>query len=211
MGRGTNPDSHKPARRSRKWIAAAAIVLVLLAAAALWCRWVYGQIEWYASRDQAAPADAICVFGAAEYDGRPSPVFRTRLDHALELYRRGLAPLIITLGGPGGDEFTEGSVGRTYLESRGVPEENIIAETESTDTEESARRVAVIARANDLQRLIIVSDGSHLFRIHAISSADGLDVLTSPRPEPESEQGNMQFQRLAHEIISYTLWRLHLH
>jgi|SRR6185437_10411395 len=211
MGRETNPDSHNPARRNRKWIAAAAIVLVLLAAVALWCRWVYGQIEWYASRDQAAPADAICVFGAAEYDGRPSPVFRTRLDHALELYRRGLAPLIITLGGPGGDEFTEGSVGRTYLESRGVPEENIIAETESTDTEESARRVAVIARANDLQRLIIVSDGSHLFRIHAISSADGLDVLTSPRPEPESEQGNMQFQRLAHEIVSYTLWRLHLH
>lgn len=211
MGWGTNPDSQNPARCSRKWIAAAAIVLVLAAVAAMWSRWVYGQIEWYAARDQAAPADAICVFGAAEYDGRPSPVFRARLDHALELYRRGLAPLIITLGGPGGDEFTEGSVGRSYLESRGVPEENIIAETESTDTEESARRVAVIARANDLQRLIIVSDGSHLFRIHAISSADGLDVLTSPRPEPESEQGNMQFQRLAHEIVSYTLWRLHLH
>jgi uncharacterized SAM-binding protein YcdF (DUF218 family) len=211
MGWGTNPDSQKPARRSRKWIVATAIVLALAAVAALWCRWVYGQIEWYATRDQAASADAICVFGAAEYDGRPSPVFRARLDHALQLYRRGLAPLIITLGGPGGDEFTEGSVGRTYLESRGVPEENIIAETESTDTEESARRVAVIARANDLQRLIIVSDGTHLFRIHAISSADGLDVLTSPRPEPESGQGNMQFQRLAHEIVSYTLWRLHLH
>jgi uncharacterized SAM-binding protein YcdF (DUF218 family) len=211
MGRGTNPDSHNPVRRSRTWIATAIIVLVLVAAAAMWCRWVYGQIEWYAARDQAAPADAICVFGAAEYDGRPSPVFRARLDHALELYRRGLAPLIITLGGPGGDEFTEGSVGRTYLESRGVPEQDIIAETESTDTEESARRVAVIARANNLQRLIIVSDGTHLFRIHAISSADGLDVLTSPRPEPELQPGNMQFQRLAHEIISYTLWRLHLH
>ncbi len=211
MGWGKDPDRHNSDRRSRKWIAALVIVLVLVAAAALWCRWVYGQIEWYAARDQAAPADAICVFGAAEYDGRPSPVFRARLDHALQLYRRGLAPLIITLGGPGGDQFTEGSVGRSYLESRGVPEENIIAETESTDTEESTRRVAVIARANQLRRLIIVSDGTHLFRIHAIASADGLDVLTSPRPEPEFEQGNMQFQRLAHEILSYTAWRLHLH
>ncbi len=206
MGRWKKTDG-----RGRKRIAAATIALVLAGVAALWCRWVYGQIEWYAAHDQAAPADAICVFGAAEYDGRPSPVFRARLDHALELYRRGLAPLIITLGGPGGDEFTEGSVGRSYLESRGVPEQDIIAETESTDTEESARRVAVIARANQLQRLIIVSDGTHLFRIHAIAAADGLDVLTSPRPEPESKPGSMQFQRLAHEILSYTAWRLHLH
>lgn len=211
MGRGTNPNHRSPTRRSRIGFAAAAIVLVLAAVVALWCRWVYGQIEWYAARDQAAPADAICVFGAAEYDGRPSPVFRARLDHGLELYRRGLAPLIITLGGPGGDEFTEGSVGQSYLESRGVPEQDIIAETESTDTEESARRVAVIARANELQRLIIVSDGTHLFRIHAISSADGLDVLTSPRPEPPAEDRGLEFKRLAHEIISYSLWRLHLH
>ncbi len=69
----------------------------------LWCRWVYVQIESYAHQDQAAPADAIGVLGAAEYDGRPSPVYRARLDHALELYHRGIAPLIITLGGPGGD------------------------------------------------------------------------------------------------------------
>lgn len=184
---------------------------VLVAVAGVWCRWVYLQIERIAGQDQAAPADAICVFGAAEYDGRPSPVFRARLDHALELYRRGLAPLLITLGGPGGDEYTEGLVGARYLESRGVPEEDIIAETESRNTEESARRVAVIARVNGFRRLVIVSDGTHLFRIHAICAADGLNVLTSPRPEPATMDSSLHTQRIAHEILSYTLWRLHLH
>ena len=192
-----------------------AVVLVLfLAFAAIsagWCHWVYLQIEHYANLDQAAPSDAICVFGAAEYDGRPSPVFRARLDHALELYHRNIAPLIITLGGAGGDAYSEGSVGREYLMSKGVPEQAIIAETESRNTEESARRIAVIARANGFRRLVIVSDGTHLFRIHAICAADGLDVLTSPRPRPAVEDSTLEFERYVHEILSYTLWRLGLH
>jgi uncharacterized SAM-binding protein YcdF (DUF218 family) len=190
-------------------VAFCAVILCLLAAA--WCRWVYAQIELYAGQDQAASADAICVFGAAEYDGRPSPVFRARLDHALELYRRGMAPLVITLGGPGGDEYTEGLVGQRYLVSRGVPEEDIIAETQSTNTEESARRVAVIARANGFHRLVIVSDGTHLFRIHSICTAEGLNVLTSPRVQPAVEDFSLRAQRITHEILSYTLWRMHLH
>ena len=188
-----------------------ALFVAFVAVSAVWCRWVYVQIEWYANRDQAAPADAIGVFGAAEYDGRPSPVFRARLDHALELYHRGIAPLIITLGGEGGDQFSEGSVGRDYLMSQGVPENAIIAETESRNTEESARRIAVIARANGLRRLVIVSDGTHLFRIHAVCAADGLDVLTSPRPRPAVEDKTLEFERYVHEILSYTLWRLGLH
>jgi uncharacterized SAM-binding protein YcdF (DUF218 family) len=206
MGIGTNP-------MRRRWGlgAAGVLIVVLLAGSAAWCHWVYRQIESYADQDQAAPSDAICVFGAAEYDGRPSPVYRARLDHALELYRLGLAPLIITLGGPGGDDFTEGSVGREYLESKGVPEQDIIAETESRNTEESARRVAVIARTNGLRRLVIVSDGTHLFRIHAICAAEGLDVLTSPRSRPAVDDPTLDVERLAHEIISYTAWRLHLH
>ena len=187
------------------------VLLAILAVAGLWCRWVYEQIESYASQDQAAPADAIAVFGAAEYDGKPSPVFRARLDHALSLYHRNIAPLIVTLGGNGGDQYSEGGVGEDYLESRGVPEEAIIAETESRTTEDSARRIAVIARANNLKRLVIVSDGTHLFRIHAICAADGLDVLTSPRPKAGAESDSQAFERLAHEILSYTLWRMDLH
>jgi uncharacterized SAM-binding protein YcdF (DUF218 family) len=192
----------------------ALLLLLFLAFAlvsAVWCHSVYAQIQYYANLDQAAPADAIAVFGAAEYDGRPSPVFRARLDHALELYHRNIAPLIITLGGEGGDEFSEGSVGREYLMSKGVPEQAIIAETESRNTEESARRVAVIAHANGLRKLVIVSDGTHLFRIHAVCAADGLDVLTSPRPRPAVEGRTLEAERLAHEILSYTLWRMGLH
>lgn len=203
----------RQSRSKRRPLRAAllALLFAFVVAGAVWCRSVYVQIERYAGQDQAAPADAIGVFGAAEYDGRPSPVFRARLDHALDLYHRGIAPLIITLGGGGGDEFSEGSVGREYLMSQGVQEQNIIAETESRNTEESARRIAVIARANGLRRLVIVSDGTHLFRIHAICAADGLDVLTSPRPRPAVEDKTLETERLAHEILSYTLWRMGLH
>jgi uncharacterized SAM-binding protein YcdF (DUF218 family) len=203
-----------PRVQKRSWLAPLVVLLFFLGLAAGvlgWCRWVYEQIEIYANQDQAAPSDAIAVLGAAEYDGRPSPVFHARLDHALELYHRGIAPIIITLGGPGGDQFTEGGVGREYLMAKGVPEEAIIAETESRNTEDSARRIAVIARANGLRRLVIVSDGTHLFRIHEICAADGLNVLTSPRPRVPVEGGSQDFDRISHEILSYTLWRLNLH
>jgi uncharacterized SAM-binding protein YcdF (DUF218 family) len=198
-------------RNNRTGFAVAIVLAALLVSIFAWSDWVYSQIESYAAQDQAAPADAIVVFGAAEYDGRPSPVYRARLDHALVLYRKGIAPLLITLGGDGGDRFSEGLVGLTYLHGAGVPEDAMIAETESRNTEESARRVAVIARTNGLQRLVIVSDGTHLFRIHAICAADGLDVLTSPRPRVQVEGGSGDFERIAHEIASYTLWRMHLH
>ena len=202
----------KPQKR-RKWILRTALVVVLAVVVGVvgWCRWVYVQIETYAGQDQAALSDAIGVFGAAEYDGRPSPVYRARLDHALVLYQRGIAPFIITLGGAGGDDYSEGAVGREYLMAMGVPEGAIIAETQSRNTEESVRRIAVIARANGLRRLVIVSDGTHLFRIHEICAADGLDVLTSPRPRVAVAGGSQEAERIEHEILSYTLWRLDLH
>jgi len=211
MGRGQKSKRRKSKKRNAIFSLVVFSFLILLLAALCWSRWVYAQIEWYANQDQAAPSDAIVVFGAAEYDGKPSPVFRARLDHALSLYQRGIAPLIVTLGGNGGDQYSEGGVGEDYLESKGVPEEAIIAETESRTTEDSARRVAVIARANGLRRLVIVSDGTHLFRIHAICAADGLDVLTSPRPRVAVEGGSQEMARIWHEIVSYTLWRLELH
>jgi uncharacterized SAM-binding protein YcdF (DUF218 family) len=198
-------------RQNWKLRAALFFILLLVVGIFLWSRWVYVQIESYAGEDQAATADAIGVLGAAEYDGRPSPVYRARLDHALELYHRGIAPLIITLGGPGGDQYTEGMVGAEYLMSRGVPEQDIIAETESRNTEESAERIAVIARTNGLHRIVVVSDDTHMFRIHEILTAEGLDVLTSPRARPAVIDKSLEFERIAHEILSYTGWRMHLH
>jgi uncharacterized SAM-binding protein YcdF (DUF218 family) len=211
MKRGANAKPRGQKGRSVALWALFVLFLIAVGVGAGWSRWVYWQIESYAAQDQAAPSDAIGVFGAAEYDGKPSPVFRARLDHALVLYRRGIAPLIITLGGNGGDQFSEGGVGQDYLKGQGVPEEAIIAETVSRNTEDSARRIAVIARANGLRRLVIVSDGTHMFRIHAICAADGLDVLTSPRPRVEVEGGSGDWERIAHEILTYSLWRLHLH
>ena len=205
----TFPASINP--RSRMLQGVLALLLVAAIAAAGWCRWVYVQIESYANQDQAVPSDAICVFGAAEYDGRPSPVYRARLDRAFQLYRRGIAPLIITLGGDGGDAYSEGGVGRQYLIGKGVPEQEIIAETQSRNTEESAKRISVIARTNGLRRLVIVSDGTHLFRIHEICAAEGLNVLTSPRPVVPVEGGVSEFDRILHETLSYTAWRLHIH
>ena len=199
-------------QQRRKWVlATATILIVTLAAGAVWCDWVYRQIEHYANIDQEAPADAIAVLGAAEYDGRPSPVYRARLDHALNLYQHDIAPLIITLGGPGGDQYSEGGVGREYLMSMGVPEQRIIAETHSHDTEEAVRSLVVIARANRLRRLVIVSDGTHLFRIHELCAAAGLHVLTSPRRRLEVAGGSSHDAHIVHEILSYTAWRLHLH
>ena len=93
--------------------------------------------------DEQHAADAIVVFGAAEYAGHPSPVYRARLDHAYELFERGLAPVIITTGGAGKDpRYSEGQVGRDYLEGRGVSDVNLIAETQGDNTDESTRRVA---------------------------------------------------------------------
>src|SRR6185436_1553986 len=97
------------------------------------------------ARDEAHAADVILVLGAAEYRGRPSPVLRARLDHALELYKHGLSPRIMTTGGAGGDPiFTEGGVGRSYLMSRGVPTESIVVEAESESTVESTAMAAEI-------------------------------------------------------------------
>jgi len=185
--------------------------VVLLTLGGVWCWWVAAQIRHFANTDQAQAGDAIVVFGAAEYVGKPSPVYKARLDHAKNLYAHGIAPLIITLGGPGGDGYTEGGVGREYLMGTGIPESALIAETHSRSTSESATRLAVIARANNLRRLVIVSDAMHLFRIHAICAADGLDVYTSPRPRVANTEDKLpESDPIYHEILTYTLWRLRL-
>lgn len=186
------------------------LLFFMIAAGLGWCFWVYTQVESFAEEDQAAPSDAIAVFGAAEYDGKPSPVYRARLDHAAALFNRGIAPLVITLGGDGGDQFSEGGVGRQYLMGTGIPESAIIAETKSRSTAEAAHRLTVIARANGLNRLVVVSDGTHLFRIHALCAADGLNVLTSPRARVMVEGNSSEIEPIVHEILSYTAWRLHV-
>jgi uncharacterized SAM-binding protein YcdF (DUF218 family) len=185
--------------------------LVLLVAL-VWCGWLYFQIKTVADEDQARPADAIAVFGAAEYSGRPSPVLHARLDHVVELYRRQIAPLVITLGG-GTDKdsgLTEGGVGRDYLLANGIPFDQIVVESRSVDTEQQVTRLAEIAQARNLHHIVVVSDGTHLFRIRKLCEDAGLDVYTSPRRSVGHIDDVDLAQRYLHEMLSYTSLRLHL-
>jgi uncharacterized SAM-binding protein YcdF (DUF218 family) len=210
QGGPEGPVAAGQARRTRRRPVLLWVLLGITAAAVLWCAWVYLRIARYADTDEARPADAIAVFGAAEYDGRPSPVLRARLGQALLLYRKGLAPLIITLGGSGDPDYSEGGVGLNYLVAQGVPESQIIAETQSRSTNESARRLAAIAEENNIHSIIAVSDGTHLFRIHQLCERYGLRVYTSPRPVGRPIGRYRQARRILHEIASYTGWKLGL-
>ena len=202
-----NPDRR---RSSSHWLRN--LFLLCLLAVLGWSFWIYRQIDAVAHVDEAQPADAIAVFGAAEYSGHPSPVLHARLDHAVELYRKQIAPLVITLGG-GSDRDsgnTEGGVGRDYLLAKGIPFGNIIAETHSIDTEQQVHRLAAIARENNLRHIVVVSDATHLFRIRELCRDAGLDVYTSPRPALGHIDNYDLAMRYFHEILSYTSLRLHI-
>jgi uncharacterized SAM-binding protein YcdF (DUF218 family) len=189
------------------------LIGLLLAIAIGWFGWVYAQIVTTANVDDAQPADAIAVFGAAEYAGRPSPVLHARLDKAVSLYNRGMAPVIVTLGG-GSDKDsgnTEGGVGRDYLLANGVPFDRIIAETKSIDTEQQVARLATIAAREHFQHIIVVSDGTHLFRIELLCRRAGLSVYTSPRALLGHIDDVDAAERVTHEMLSYTALRFNLH
>jgi uncharacterized SAM-binding protein YcdF (DUF218 family) len=179
----------------------AAFSAVLLATA-----WISIQIERQAMRDEAQPADLILVLGAAEYRGRPSPVLKARLDHALVLYRKGLAPRIMTTGGAGGDPvFTEGDVGRDYLTSQDVPPEAIVVEREGSSTVASTALAGEIMRRMGMHSVIVVSDGYHIYRVKKMLEGRGLTVYGSPRPE----RGRQSFAyrwNYARQALGYLLW-----
>jgi len=163
-----------------------------------------------AGKQEVQPADAIVVFGAAEYAGRPSPVWRARLDHAFALYQRGVAPVIITTGGAAADpHYSEGGVGRDYLMHRGVPERSLIAEMQGRDTSESAERVAVIMRANQLRSCVAVSDAYHVFRIRKLLEHEGIGpVYTAPRLDTRPHSLLQRAGSALRESVSYLLWRI---
>ena len=156
------------------------------------------------------PADAIVVFGAAEYAGHPSPVLRARLDHAFDLFSRGIAPVVITTGGAASDpSFSEGGVGRDYLKHRGIPERNLIAETQGSDTAQSAVRVAVIMRANGLHSCVAVSDAYHVFRIKRLLEHEGVGpVYVAPRPDSRPHGVVQRAYAVMREASSYLLWKM---
>jgi uncharacterized SAM-binding protein YcdF (DUF218 family) len=162
-----------------------------------------------ASLQQVQPADAIIVFGAAEYAGRPSPVYRARLDHAFDLFQKGVAPVVIVTGGAGDDPtFTEGGVGHDYLMRRGIPESELVAETQGADTAQSAERVAVIMRANHMRRGVAVSDEYHVFRIRQLLEHEGVQVQVAPRPDSRPRSAWQRCLAVLREAISYIVWKV---
>ena len=186
------------------WIAVATVAAGITALLA----YVSIRVEQQATRDEAQPADVILVLGAAEYRGRPSPVLRARLDHALDLYQRSLAPRIMTTGGAGGDPvFTEGGVGRAYLMARGVPPEAIIVETEGESTVHSVALAGEILHRMGLRSAIVVSDGYHIYRVKEMLRAKGLIAYGSPRKERSQDAVREQWNCVK-QAIGYVLWRV---
>ena len=131
--------------------------------------------------DQRRPVDAVIVLGAAQYNGRPSPVFRARLDHAIGLYREGYAPLIVVTGGIGrGDTLSEAIAGRRYLVAREVPDESVFAQPVGRDTRTSMTAAGEWLRGRGLRRVLLVSDPFHMFRLRLEARRIALEAYTSP-------------------------------
>ncbi|HTW60102.1 MAG TPA: YdcF family protein [Terriglobales bacterium] len=193
--------------RRRWWLG---LLVLAISALLLFLALTSVQIVHTASLQELHPADAIVVFGAAEYSGRPSPVLRARLDHAFDLYERHLAPVVIVTGGAAADpKFSEGGVGDDYLRKRGIPEDALIAETQGSDTAESAQRVAVIMRANSLHSCVAVSDAYHVFRIRKLLEHEKIGpVYVAPRPDSIPHSMLQRVEAVFREAASYLLWKL---
>jgi uncharacterized SAM-binding protein YcdF (DUF218 family) len=198
------------ARRRRRWLLGVLLPGFLLLTLAYTAA-VYAAIVRQSQIDETRRTEAIVVFGAAEYHGHPSPVFKARLDHAAELYRAGFAPIIIATGGAGDDpSYSEGEVGREYLKAQGIPDDRLIAETLSGDTAESARRVGNIMRVNAMKSCLAVSDGYHIFRIKHMLAREGIVAYGAPRANSRPASFWKRNEAIFHEGLSYTLWLMRL-
>ena len=200
----------------RKWFAFKILVGYLSCAILIYALGVYALIRSEANRDDARPADSIIVFGAAQYNGRPSPVFRARLDHGIELFKRKLSNRMITTGGYGMDpRFTEAEVGKAYLIHHGVPEDSIEMETSGLTTLASIQQIVEVLRHQGIRRVVVVSDGFHLFRIKQIFQDRHVVVFGSPVPNSPIELNwRRRMQASLREVVGYTVYaareKLHL-
>jgi uncharacterized SAM-binding protein YcdF (DUF218 family) len=180
-----------------------AVIGVLLAA------WVVSMIlvERAGRRDEAQKADAIVVLGAAQYVGRPSPVLRARVDHAVSLWKRGLAPTLILTGGTGvGDTTSEAAVARKYAMSRGIPDRAIVLEVNGRTTSESIQAVARIMDDRELNSVILVSDPFHMLRLSILARRHGLQPYTSPtRTSPITSNREERWKYVVSESVKVPL------
>lgn len=190
----------KPRSYLRMTVAIAAVVLIAWGVSMM-------AVERAGRRDEARRADAIVVLGAAQYVGRPSPVLRARVDHAVSLWKRGLAPTLILTGGTGvGDTTSEAAVARKYAMSRGVPDRAIVVEIKGRTTSESMRAVARIMEDREQHSVILVSDPFHMLRLSILARRFGLEPYTSPtRTSPITSNREEHWKYMVSESVKVPL------
>jgi uncharacterized SAM-binding protein YcdF (DUF218 family) len=173
-----------------------ALAVLVLGAAVSWRIWDVG------TRDERVRAEAIVVMGAAQYDGRPSPVFAARLDHAIDLFHAGLAPRLVVTGGKAeGDRTTEAATARRYALERGVPETAILVEDASRTTLDSIRGVAALLHGQGLRQAVLVSDPTHMLRVLQMAGDAGLEAHGSAtRSGPVEAHPEALVRALVHEL-----------
>ena len=183
--------------------AAVAAVLLLVAATAL-------GIWWTARKDARPSSDAIVVLGSAQYNGVPSSIFEARLEHALDLYEDGVAPVIVTVGGKAtGDQFSEAEAGREYLADAGVPDDALLAVQEGVDTLESMRAVGAQFDDRGWDTAVLVTDPWHAMRAERMAEDAGIDASSSPtRQGPAVQTRTTQFRYILRETAAYLLYRV---
>lgn len=187
---------------SRKPLWERVLLGLMLTGVGLWVATVL-LIVWWGKRDQARPAAAIVVLGAAQYVGHPSPVLRSRLDHAIALWRRGMAPVIVFTGGRGnGDTTSEAEVSRRYALKHGVPDSAILLENRGRTTSQSMEAVASIMDSRPSRRVILVSDPFHMLRLAILARQLGLRPYTSPtRTSPISSSRSESWKYVLSESV----------
>ena len=189
-----------------EWLSARRVRLAALAVVGLGFLYVgvtFIQVLVASGEDDRDPADAIVVLGAAQYNGEPSPVLARRLEHALELWDEGVAPLVVTTGSnQPGDVFTEGYAGFEYLRFAGIPEKELLVITDGSSTWEQLAATARQLRARELESVVLVSDPYHAFRLRQIAGEVGLDASVS------STDGGSSIRQLLRETASVSLGRI---
>jgi uncharacterized SAM-binding protein YcdF (DUF218 family) len=175
----------------------------------VFCLWLISTVAVlvWSSRDEARPAQAIVVLGAAQYAGKPSPVLRARLDHAVDLWNRHFASLLILTGGTGsGDTTSEAAVGKNYAKKHGVPDSAILVENEGRTTSESMRAVAGMLEVRGLQSALLVSDPFHMLRLRILARRFGFTPYTSPtRTSPISPNREERWKYVFSESLKAPL------
>ena len=177
----------------------------LLLVVLFWLAGVAAYITWVGQRDDARPADAIIVLGAAAYDAKPSPVFEERIRHGLDLYRQGLAPKLIFTGGFGGAtaRFSESQVARRYALKQQIPAQDILIESRSRTTRQNLVEAKRLMEARGMRRAILVSDPLHMARALRLSDELGIDALASSTPSTRFRSFHTSWRFLAQEIFFF--------